>query len=212
MLLFDTKNNSFKNYLKINHVITSSNQSKNNFDITTDSSKISLLDTLKNNDDDYSLNIDFYITPTNYPDFDISSNIVTLTLNFSEKYIDLSLNNSSLIDKQVNVNNNSISYFQNETIDQSFSESNDGGIYIKNVLYSLRDISYFNELDDITTTSGDYQIKITTDVCFNSIGRYTISYDVVDITNPDTSNIITRIINVVDEIKPKILFNNNVSN
>ena len=210
MLLFDTKNNSFKDNLQINHIINSYDQ--NNFKIT-DLSKISLSGDALENNDDYSLTIDFYLTVTSdeYSDYDISCNIVTLTLNFSNKYIDLSLN-SSFIDKQVNVNNNSISYF--ETVDQSFSESNDGGIYIKNVQYSLGDISYFNELDDITTNTIDnnYEINITTDVCFNSIGRYTISYDVIDITNRDTSNIITRIINVVDEIKPKILFNNDVSN
>lgn len=210
MLLFDTKNNSFKDNLKINHIITSSNL--DNFNIT-DSSKISLLSSeLIDNDDDYSLNIDFYITPTTYLYFNISSNIVTLTLNFSKNYIDLSLNKSSFIDKQVNVNNNSILYF--ETIDQSFSEFNDGGIYINSELFQLEDISYFNELDGVNNfniTGTDYEITITTDVCFNSIGRYTISYEVVDITNQEP-NIITRIINVVDEIKPKILFNNDVSN
>lgn len=212
MLLFHTKNNSFKDNLQINHNINSYDQ--NNFNIIN-SSKISLSQDALENNDDYSLTIDFYlrVTSDEYSDYDISSNIITLTLNFSKKYIDLSLNNSSFIDKQVNINNNSISYF--ETIDQSFSESKDGGIYIKNVLYPLGDISYFNELDDITyTIDNSYRITITTDVCFNSIGRYTISYDVVDITRdlPDTSNIITRIINVIDEIKPKILFNNDVSN
>jgi len=212
MLLFDTKNNSFKNYLKLNHVITSSNLDNFNITSLSDSSQISIPTNAKNDGVDYSLTIDFYITPTNYPDYDISSNTVTLTLNFSENYIDLSLNKSSFIDKQVNVNNNSDSYFQSEINDQSFSEFNDGGIYIKNVVYHLKDISYFNELHDITTTSGDYDIRITTDVCFNSIGRYTISYEVVDNTRDpqDISNIITRIINVVDITKPKILFNNDI--
>ncbi len=212
MLLFDTKNNSFKNNLKINHIITSSNLDNFNITSLSDSSQISIPTNAKNDGVDYSLTIDFYITPTNYPDYDISSNTVTLTLNFSENYIDLSLNKSSFIDKQVNVNNNSDSYFQSEINDQSFSEFNDGGIYIKNVVYHLKDISYFNELHDITTTSGDYDIRITTDVCFNSIGRYTISYEVVDNTRDpqDISNIITRIINVVDITKPKILFNNDI--